>query len=55
MLLSSHRPFYSKKRKIMIDKIMRCKYKGDWFYRWSLQGLPLMCLSYIIYEFCSFR
>eukprot|EP00980_Cylindrotheca_fusiformis_P002961 scaffold683_cov124-Cylindrotheca_fusiformis.AAC.30 len=26
MLLSSHRPFYSKKRKIMIDKIMRCDY-----------------------------
>ena len=26
MLLSSHRPFYSKKRKVMIDKIMRCKY-----------------------------
>ena len=25
MLLSSHRPFYSKKRKVMIDKIMRCK------------------------------
>lgn len=26
MLLSSHRPFYSKKRKVMIDKIMRCDY-----------------------------
>jgi calcium-dependent protein kinase len=26
MLLSSHRPFYSKKRKIMIDKIMRCEF-----------------------------
>jgi serine/threonine protein kinase len=26
MLLSSHRPFYSKKRPIMIDKIMRCDY-----------------------------
>ena len=26
MLLSSHRPFYSKKRAIMIDKIMRCDY-----------------------------
>jgi calcium-dependent protein kinase len=26
MLLSSHRPFYSKKREVMIDKIMRCDY-----------------------------
>jgi calcium-dependent protein kinase len=26
MLLSSHRPFYNKKRKIMIDRIMRCDY-----------------------------
>lgn len=26
MLLSSHRPFYHKKRNIMIDKIMRCDY-----------------------------
>jgi len=26
MLLSSHRPFYSKTRKVMIDKIMRCEY-----------------------------
>lgn len=26
MLLSSHRPFYSKKRPVMIDKIMRCDY-----------------------------
>lgn len=26
MLLSSHRPFYSKKRAVMIDKIMRCDY-----------------------------
>mmetsp|Transcript_10030 Transcript_10030/g.21008 ORF Transcript_10030/g.21008 Transcript_10030/m.21008 type:complete len:367 (-) Transcript_10030:334-1434(-) len=26
MLLSSHRPFYSKQRKIMIDRIMRCDY-----------------------------
>ena len=26
MLLSSHRPFYSKTRKIMIDRIMRCDY-----------------------------
>jgi serine/threonine protein kinase len=26
MLLSSHRPFYSKKRNVMIDKIMRCDY-----------------------------
>jgi len=26
MLLSSHRPFYSKKRRVMIDKIMRCDY-----------------------------
>jgi calcium-dependent protein kinase len=26
MLLSSHRPFYSKHRKIMIDRIMRCDY-----------------------------
>jgi calcium-dependent protein kinase len=26
MLLSSHRPFYNKKRKVMIDRIMRCDY-----------------------------
>jgi calcium-dependent protein kinase len=26
MLLSSHRPFYNKHRKIMIDRIMRCDY-----------------------------
>ncbi|KAL3908326.1 MAG: hypothetical protein SGARI_003114, partial [Bacillariaceae sp.] len=26
MLLSSHRPFYNKKRKIMIDRIMRCDF-----------------------------
>lgn len=26
MLLSSHRPFYNKKRQIMIDRIMRCDY-----------------------------
>ena len=26
MLLSSHRPFYHKKRAVMIDKIMRCDY-----------------------------
>lgn len=26
MLLSSHRPFYSKKRDVMINKIMRCDY-----------------------------
>jgi serine/threonine protein kinase len=26
MLLSSHRPFYNKKRKFMIDRIMRCDY-----------------------------
>jgi calcium-dependent protein kinase len=26
MLLSSHRPFYNKRRKIMIDRIMRCDY-----------------------------
>lgn len=26
MLLSSHRPFYSKRRAVMIDKIMRCDY-----------------------------
>ncbi|KAG7355131.1 serine/threonine protein kinase [Nitzschia inconspicua] len=26
MLLSSHRPFYNKQRKIMIDRIMRCDY-----------------------------
>merc|ERR1712161_185402 len=26
MLISSHRPFYNKKRKIMIDRIMRCDY-----------------------------
>mmetsp|Transcript_15168 Transcript_15168/g.17572 ORF Transcript_15168/g.17572 Transcript_15168/m.17572 type:complete len:712 (+) Transcript_15168:387-2522(+) len=33
MLISSHRPFYNKKRKIMIDRIMRCDYsynKGYW-------------------------
>jgi len=26
MLMSSHRPFYSKRRNVMIDKIMRCDY-----------------------------
>jgi calcium-dependent protein kinase len=26
MLLSSHRPFYNKKRNVMIDRIMRCDY-----------------------------
>ena len=26
MLLSSHRPFYNKRRKVMIDRIMRCDY-----------------------------
>jgi serine/threonine protein kinase len=26
MLLSAHRPFYNKSRKVMIDKIMRCDY-----------------------------
>lgn len=26
MLLSSHRPFYHKRRKVMIDRIMRCDY-----------------------------
>jgi len=33
MLISSHRPFYNKKRKVMIDRIMRCDYsynKGYW-------------------------
>jgi calcium-dependent protein kinase len=29
MLLSSHRPFYNKKRKVMIDRIMRCDYTFD--------------------------
>jgi len=29
MLLSSHRPFYNKKRKVMIDRIMRCDYNFD--------------------------
>eukprot|EP00536_Pseudo-nitzschia_multiseries_P005177 jgi/Psemu1/238292/estExt_Genewise1.C_940024 len=29
MLLSSHRPFYNKKRKVMIDRIMRCDYSFD--------------------------
>ena len=29
MLLSSHRPFYSKKRNVMINKIMRCEYNFE--------------------------
>eukprot|EP00934_Nitzschia_sp_Nitz4_P009415 Nitzschia sp. Nitz4//scaffold133_size116822//56256//65702//NITZ4_003807-RA/size116822-snap-gene-0.16-mRNA-1//-1//CDS//3329535396//9405//frame0 len=29
MLLSSHRPFYHKRRKIMIDRIMRCDYSFE--------------------------
>jgi calcium-dependent protein kinase len=29
MLLSSHRPFYNKRRNIMIDRIMRCDYSFD--------------------------
>lgn len=29
MLLSSHRPFYNKKRKVMIDRIMRCDYNFE--------------------------
>ena len=29
MLLSSHRPFYSKKRNVMISKIMRCEYNFE--------------------------
>eukprot|EP00537_Pseudo-nitzschia_pungens_P016388 CAMPEP_0172400830 /NCGR_PEP_ID=MMETSP1061-20121228/47757_1 /TAXON_ID=37318 /ORGANISM="Pseudo-nitzschia pungens, Strain cf. pungens" /LENGTH=564 /DNA_ID=CAMNT_0013134251 /DNA_START=305 /DNA_END=1999 /DNA_ORIENTATION=- len=29
MLLSSHRPFYNKKRKVMIDRIMRCDYSFE--------------------------
>jgi calcium-dependent protein kinase len=29
MLLSSHRPFYHKRRKVMIDRIMRVEYSFD--------------------------
>ena len=37
MLLSAHRPFYHKKRKVMIDKIMRCDYSCTKEY-WKVRG-----------------
>jgi len=38
MLLSSHRPFYNKKRKVMIDRIMRCDYTFKKDYWTSVSG-----------------